>query len=355
MPRTQQQMPTPPAFSPNVKARPQECQLTTGYRCLGWLLAVWPVAGALSISIPAVALVPQLTGWDYLIWLCPLVLTSWLSMLCSPIPGYALAWGLCTLGDLAERRGMPKRLVWFVVAVLCAMAGAGQLSSVQGCWQELHAWGVRGVFLLLSLLLLWGLMRMKRALIPSATLLRCLYACVVALNLFLGGAYLLHRQSAPDIQGNEPKLHYADWGNVWRYKGPGFNPLNPTGDNKLITYTRPGQCPDLNRTLLQTLLGTPPPEGTEIRGHLGYTNSELLIFARTPQTEAEKWLADRFPGCEWQPMDRHTSFRILEYEYSPAQYTPCFYTRLPDIDGAQRYIIRPQDDSEWIYLRLTTP
>lgn len=179
--------------------------------------------------------------------------------------------------------------------------------------------------------------------------------CCGAQPVFLGGAYLLHRQSAPDIQGNEPKLHYADWGNIWRYKGPGFNPLNPTGVNRLNTYTPPSQCPDFNNTLLQTLLGTTPPKGTEIRGRLGYTNSELLIFACTPRAEAEKWLADHFPGCKWQPMDRHTSFRILEYEYCPAQYTPCFYVRLPDIDGAQRYIIRPQDEGEWIYLLLSTP
>lgn len=353
MPCKQQQTPAPRAFTPNVKASPQVQPLTTGYRCLGWLLAVWPVAGALSICIPAGIHVPQLTGWDYVIWLCPLVLTVGLSMLCCPIPGYALAWGLCALGDLAERKGMPRRMVWPCVAIICAMAGAVQLSSVQGSWQELHVWGVRGVFMVLSLLLLWALMRMKRALIPSAILLRCLYTCVVVLNLFSVGAYLL--QSAADSNAPGTEQASTDWSHIWRYKGPGFNPLNPTGVNKLNTYTPPNQCADLNSSLLKTLLGTAPPEGSEIRGRLGYTNSELLILAHAPQTDAEKWLADSFPECKWQPMSRHTSFRILEYEYCPAQYTPCFYTRLPDSDGAQRYIIRPQDDSEWIYLRLTTP
>ncbi len=351
----QQQTPAHPTISPNVKARPQAQPLTTGYRCLGWLLAVWPVAGALSICIPAGIHVPQLTGWDYIIWLFPLMLTTGLSMLCSPIPGYALAWGLCALGDLAERRGILRRMEWPWVDALCAMVGAVQLCSVQGSWQELHATSVCGVFMVLSLLLLWTLMRLKRALIPSSLLLRCLYACIVVLNLFFGGAYLLHLRSAADSNASGAVQTCSDWGNIWRYKGPGFNPLNPTGVNRLNTYTSPSQCPELNSTLLRTLLGTAPPEGSEIRGCLGYTNSELLIFARASQSDAEKWLADSFPGCKWRPMDRHTSFRILEYEYCPAQYTPCFYTRLPDNDGAQRYIIRPQDDSEWIYLRVSSP
>lgn len=341
-----------PTITPNIpqsaKVKPQ----TTGHCCLSWFLIVWPIAGAISVATPAATVMPQLTGWDYLVWLFPLVLTTGLAMLCSTIPGYAVTWGLCTLGDWAERRGLHRRIVWPPIAVLCTMAGAWQLGNVQGCWQELQPWGVRAVFMVLSLLLLWGMMSFRRALIPSATVVRCLYAGILVLNLFLGASHLLHEREMAERYGSGVKVEHANWEKIWQFRGPGFNPLCPTGNNDLITWTNPRQNATYNLNLLHNMLGTPPPPGTEIRGRLEHTSRDLLIFTRVQPAEAERWLAEQFPGCEWKKMDKNTAFRVMEREYCPAQFTACRYTRLPDSDGARRYIINNCETNEWIYLNL---
>ena len=101
-----------------------------------------------------------------------------------------------------------------------------------------------------------------------------------------------------------------------------------------------------------TKAGTPPPPGTEIRGRLGHTDRDLLIFTRVQPAEAERWLAEQFPGCEWREMNKNTAFRVLEKEYCPAQFTACRYTRLPDSGGARRYIVHDRLNNEWIYLRI---
>lgn len=352
MPRRHQHKRRAPSITPQVKPGGLRPAPTFGTCCLGWLLIVWPVAGALCVSTPAATVMPQLTGWDYMVWMFPLVLTVGLAMLCSMIPGYAVAWGLCALGDWAERRGLSRRVVWPPVVALCAMAGAWQLGSVQGCWQELQAWGVRGVFVVLSLLLLWGAVSFRRAIIPSATVVRWLYAGILGLNLLLGGAHLLHEREVAERFGAGVKVERADWGKIWKFRGPGFNPLCPTGNNDLITWTNPNQNAAYNHSILHKLLGTPPPPGTEIRGRLGHTNRDLLIFTRVQAAEAERWIAEQFPGCEWREMNKNTAFRVLEREYCPAQFTACRYTRLPDSDGARRYIVHDRLNSEWIYLRL---
>lgn len=328
---------------------------TMGERCLGWLLVIWPLSGALSVSVAAPALMPQVSGWDYAVWIWPLMLTVTLMMLSSMLPGYAVAWGLCALGDFAERRGLSRHVLRPVMVVLMALLGAWQLSSVSGSWQADMPYAVRGVFVLLTAAALGGLLYSRRALITSGKGLRIIYTVLLISSLMQLTVRLPEIMSTPQYtthRGNRP----AGWAGLWYYKGPGCNPLHPQGKDTLGRYTDPNQDPKLNRAFLQAILsGTTPPPSTTIHGRLGYANTELVLFTTIPQAEAEAWLLSHFPGCKWQPLSRHMGFCVMEREYLPADYQAAQYTRLPDADGARRYIIHRSDSRDYAFLRIPGP
>lgn len=333
------------AITPNVVPKHVPNTLTTGERCMGWLLVVWPMAGAIAVSTPTAKIMPQLDIWDYLLWFSPLVFTVAVTLLSTALPGYVGAWVLCTLGDTAVKYGAPRRVVWPVVVVLCALLGSWLLESVSGSWQVAAPEVAYTLYSLLVVAALWGLLRRRATLIPNAKILRAIYVATFFINIgFAVSAVLQHHSQALS----------ADY--VFAQKNTGkarmYNPLLPQGVDTLGRYTNPEQAPEQNSAFLQAMLNCPPPEGTQIRGRFGYANTELALFASVPTAEFDQWLQHAFPGSEWVAMPKYMAFRVMEREFVPAKWQACRYTRLPHADGAERYIIHNTESEEYTFLYL---
>jgi len=333
------------AITPNVVPKHAPKPLSTGERCMGWLLVVWPMAGAIAVSMPTAEIMPQLGIWDYLLWISPLVFTVAVTLLSTALPGYVGAWALCALGDTAEKHGAPRRVVWPVVVVLCALLGSWLLKSVSGSWRVAAPEITYTCFALLVVAALWGLLHRGRALITNSKILRAIYVATVFINIgFAVSAMLQHHSRALS----------ADY--VFAQENTGkarmYNPLLPQGVDTLGRYTNPEQDPEQNRAFLQAILNCPPPEGTQIRGRLGYANTELVLFVSVPTAKFDQWLQRAFPGSEWSTMPKYMAFRVMGREYVPAEWQTCRYTRLPNADGAKRYIIHDTESMEYIFLHL---
>ena len=333
------------AITPNVVPKHAPKTLTTGERCMGWLLVVWPVAGAIAVSTPVAMIMPQLDGWDYLIWITPLVFTVAVTLLSCALPGYVGAWALCALGDTAVKYGVPRRMVWPVVVLLCALLGSWLLGSVSGSWQVAEPAVAYTFFVMLVVGSMWGLLHWGRALISNGKVLRAIYVATVFINIgFAVTAMLQHHSGALNRD-----YVFSQQNTGWAHM---YNPLLPQGKNNLILYTNPEQATEQNKAFLKAMLGCTPPKSTQIRGRIGYANTELMLFASAASEEFDQWLQLSFPNCAWETMPEYMAFLVMEREFVPARWSPCRFTRLPDAAGARRYIIHDTESMEYIFLHL---
>ena len=336
------------APAPNITPRHQPGKPSTGERCMGWLLLVWPVAGAVAVTSTSATIMPQLNCWDYLIWLAPLAFSVAVALLSTVFPGYPAAWGLCALGDIAERRGVPRYIVWPVVVLLLAGLGTWLLGSVSGSWQVVEPEIVPTCFIILTIGALWGLLYLGRALVPSVPVLRGIYVATLVVNVGFALTALMNWHSGALKSDYLFVQKNSGWARM-------YNPLLPQGGNSMSTYTTPAQDSAANLALLQAMLECPPPEGTQIRGRIGYANTEMLLFTSIAPETLERWLAEQFSTCTWQKMPAHLAFHIMGHEYLPSSCTDCRYTRLPNAGGAQRYLIHNDNTGEFIFLRIPGP
>lgn len=315
---------------------------------MGWLLLVWPVAGAVAVTSTSATIMPQLNCWDYLIWLAPLVFSVAVALVSTLIPGYMMAWGLCALGDAAERRGVPRCIVWPVVVLLLAALGSWLLGSVSGSWQVVEPEIVPTCFIILTIGALWGLLYLGRALVPSVPVLRGIYVATLVVNVGFALTALMNWHSGALKSDYIFVQKNSGWARM-------YNPLLPQGVNTMLVYTDPAQDAATNHALLQAMLECPPPDGMQIRGRIGYTNTEMILFTHIAPEALERWFAEQFSTCTWQKMPAHLAFHIMGHEYLPAACTDCRYTRLPNAGGAQRYLVHDLSSGEFIFLRIPGP
>ena len=92
-----------------------------------------PLLGALSLAATAARIPGHEPAWpDYIVWLVPHLCLVVASMVITQIPALACYWGLCKLGDAAEKRGVSRFIVWPAVVLLCTLAGCELLWSITG-------------------------------------------------------------------------------------------------------------------------------------------------------------------------------------------------------------------------------
>lgn len=166
-------------------SRPAPQPLSTGQRSLGWLLVLIPVLAALSLSISACLIPGHEPEWhELLVWQVPHLFLVAASIVINDLPALACCWLLCYLGDKAEERGIPKRLLWPIILMLCTLAACELLWSLTGLWVVTCPYSTLLIFggSLYTLLLL--LLRSPRVPFRSSTALHAICGGLVAINVF---------------------------------------------------------------------------------------------------------------------------------------------------------------------------
>ncbi len=159
--------------------------LSTGQHCMGWLLVLIPILGALSLSIATLQIPGHAPAWhDYIVWLLPHLFQIVSSMVITHIPAVACCWMLCYLGDKAEKRGFSRRIIWPLVVLLCTLAACELLWSITGLWVETCPYVTLALFGGLLFLFTLGLLRSKRSIIKGSTALYALYGGLILINAF---------------------------------------------------------------------------------------------------------------------------------------------------------------------------
>lgn len=175
----------PPFFPRITPQRPEPAPLSTGQRCMGWLLVLTPLLGALSLAAAAARIPghkPALL--DYIVCMVPHLCLMVASMVITQIPALACYWGLCKLGDAAEKRGVSRFIVWPAVVLLCTLAGCELLWSLTGLWVVTCPYSTLAWFGGLLFLCTLGLLCTSRSIIKGRTALHAIYGGLVLINAF---------------------------------------------------------------------------------------------------------------------------------------------------------------------------
>lgn len=160
-------------------------QLSTGQCCMGWLLALTPLLGALSLCTAAAQIPGHEPEWhDYIVWQLPHLCQIVAGMGITQIPALAVYWILCKLGDTAEKRGVSRYIIWPVMVLLCTLAGCELLWSITGLWVVTCPYSTLALFGVMLFLLTLGLLRWKRCIIKGSTALHAIYGGLVLINAF---------------------------------------------------------------------------------------------------------------------------------------------------------------------------
>ena len=96
----------------------------------------------------------------------------------------ACYWGLCKLGDAAEKRGVSRFIVWPAVVLLCTLAGCELLWSITGLWVVTCPYSTLAWFGGLLFLCTLGLLCTSRSIIKGRTALHAIYGGLVLINAF---------------------------------------------------------------------------------------------------------------------------------------------------------------------------
>ena len=164
---------------------PAQPQLSTGQRCMGWLLVLIPALGALSLSAAATQIPGHEPAWhDYIVWQIPHLCQLICGMVITQVPALACCWILCRLGDAAEQRGISKRIIWPLVVLLCALAGCELLWSITGLWVVTCPYSTLALFGGLLFLCTLGLVASHRSIIKSSRALHAIYIGLILINSF---------------------------------------------------------------------------------------------------------------------------------------------------------------------------
>lgn len=226
-----------PPFAPNITPpRPAPAPLSTGQRAMGWLLVLTPVLAAISLAIAAALIPGHRPVWhDYPVWLAPHLFLVVCNMVINTIPAFACYWILCRLGDVAEKRGMCRRLIWPGVLLLCTLAGCELLWSIRGLWLVTYTYTTLALFGGSLYALTLTLLRSRSSIFGSRAVLHSLYIALIAINAFwflhslAEGNTLSHHkvfgQSSPRARRNNPLLpeHLSPW-NRREYRSWLFEP-----------------------------------------------------------------------------------------------------------------------------------
>ena len=173
-------------FAPNVtppRAKPKA--LSTGQRCMGWLLVLVPVLAAASLSISACLIPGHEPSWDELIvWQIPHLFHVAASIIINDLPALGICWLVCYLGDMAEGRRLPKLLIWPVVLLLCTLVCCELLWSITGFWVVTCPYTTLLIFGATLYPLLILTLRSMRNPFRSSTALHAIYGGLVVINAF---------------------------------------------------------------------------------------------------------------------------------------------------------------------------
>ena len=102
---------------------------------MAWLLVLIPVLAALSLSISACLIPGHEPSWhDQIVWQIPHLFLVAASIVINDLPALACCWQLCYLGDKAEARGLPQRVTWPIILLLCTLVSCELLWSLTGLW-----------------------------------------------------------------------------------------------------------------------------------------------------------------------------------------------------------------------------
>ncbi|MBQ5666068.1 MAG: hypothetical protein IIV41_09430 [Akkermansia sp.] len=160
-------------------------QLSTGQRCMGWLLTLTPLLGALSLCTAAAQIPGHEPVWhDYIVWMLPHLFQVICCMVITQIPALACYWLLCKLGDTAEKRGVSRYIIWPLVVLLCALAGCELLWSITGLWVVTCPYSTLALFGGLLFLCTLGLVASHRSIIKSSRALHAIYIGLILINAF---------------------------------------------------------------------------------------------------------------------------------------------------------------------------
>ena len=99
--------------------------LSTGQRSMAWLLVLIPMLAALSLSISACLIPGHEPSWhDQIVWQVPHLFLVAASIVINDLPALACCWLFCYLGDKAEAHGLPQRVTWPIILLLCTLSAA---------------------------------------------------------------------------------------------------------------------------------------------------------------------------------------------------------------------------------------
>ena len=205
-------------FSPNViPPRPAPRPLSTGQRCLGWLLVLVPVLAALSLSLCAYLIPGHEPKWyDLIVWQIPHLFLVTASIIINDLPALAGCWLLCYLGDKVEGCGIPPRFIWAIILLLCTLLCCELLWSITGLWVEFCPYTTLLLFGASLYSLLLQLHRRPRTPFRSSSALLAICGGLSAINAFwflhsLGDNDLFTRHgifgsTSPRASWNDPLL-----------------------------------------------------------------------------------------------------------------------------------------------------
>ena len=160
-------------------------QLSTGQRCMGWLLALTPLLGALSLCTAAAQIPGHEPVWhDYIVWILPHLFQVICCMVITQIPALACYCLLCKLGDTAEKRVVSRYIIWPMVVLLCTLAGCELLWSITGLWVVTGPYSTLALFGVSLYLLTLGLLASSRSIIKGSPALQAIYGGLVLINAF---------------------------------------------------------------------------------------------------------------------------------------------------------------------------
>ena len=159
--------------------------LSTGQRSMAWLLVLIPVLAALSLSISACLIPGHEPSWhDQIVWQVPHLFLVAASIVINDLPALACCWLLCYLGDKAEAHGLPKRIIWPIILLLCTLVSCELLWSLTGLWVVTCPYTTLMLFGVPLYTLLLLLLRSPRSPFRSSTALHAIYGGLTAINAF---------------------------------------------------------------------------------------------------------------------------------------------------------------------------
>ncbi len=299
-----------------------------------------PLGMSVALASAAVRLMPQLTVWDMVWGMFPLVGFSALEMLTGMIPLPFLYFLLCRLADRVARKGMPA---W--VGKSAMLAGAGLVSATavdycSGLWQQYAAVETRCAAAAVTVLILlpawhgYCLFR-NRTVIKSVYFGTLVFCLVLGVQAFLWGGWKDYRR------GGNTFSHGASSVSI---------PLLPEGHRGLFLRRNVSYTPDRDAETFSAAVGKPLPLGCRVI-RTGYYNTGAILSVELPPEAYRSYCAEMV----WQEAEPGICFQVGKgmEPLAPQDFNALIPIRRSIWGGEQRFLLR--DDAQHRLLLLLLP